>query len=268
MLTDIQQQKRLKVLLIGDSCRDKFHYGHCNRISPEAPVPVLSHKYTDTMGGMALNVYNNLLAYNSVVDVDIVTNEEQITKERFVDLDSGQHIMRLDTGESSKLNQVNLNCSEINSISSYDLVIISDYEKGFITEQAAKVICKFCLLCDIPVFVDSKKRDISCYEGAIVKLNEREEKELECNFPSQHLVVTLGPAGAKWEKKTYPVTRVDVFDVSGAGDTFLSVLAINYVKNNRQLEEAIIKANKAASYVVQKSGTYSLKEKDIEKLCI
>jgi bifunctional ADP-heptose synthase (sugar kinase/adenylyltransferase) len=79
-------------------------------------------------------------------------------------------------------------------------------------------------------------------------------------------VVTRGSIGAEWNNKVFGTRQVQVSDVSGAGDTFLAVLSLQYVRFNRQMETAIIMANKASSYVVQKSGTYSLKEEDIEKL--
>lgn len=263
---DSQQQEYYKILLIGDSCVDKFHYGKCNRLSPEAPVPVLIHSKTEEMGGMVHNVKNNLLGFGSRVSVDVLTNHEQILKERFVEEKSGQHIMRYDSGEDEKVNALDLKEEKINNIAQYDLVIISDYEKGYVTPDVALRLCELCLLYDIPLFVDTKKRDLTCFKGSIVKINETEYKKMSGNFPKQHLIITKGPDGALWDKKIFPTNPAQVVDVSGAGDTFLAVLALEYVRFNRKMETAIILANKAASYVVQKSGTYSLKEKDIEKL--
>lgn len=266
MSKDIQQQKQYKILLIGDSCIDRYHYGTCKRLSPEAPVPVLSHTRTEEMPGMALNVKNNLMAFGSAVEIDVLTNEQSIFKERFVDEKSGQHILRFDLGEEKKLEELNLNQDSVKQIAKYDLVIISDYEKGFISEHVAKEICDLCVLYDIPIFVDTKKKNLTCFKGSIVKINDKESKELTHSFPNQHLIITKGALGAQWQNKIYGTKQVQVSDVSGAGDTFLAVLAFTYVKFNRNIESAIILANKAASYAVQKSGTYSLKEEDIEKL--
>ena len=262
----IQQQNQYKILLIGDSCIDRYHYGNCTRLSPEAPVPILSHRETKEMPGMALNVKKNLLGFGNTVSVDVLTNKQVILKERFVDERSGQHILRFDSGENIKLSPVDLNSEEIKQIAKYDLVIISDYEKGFISEFAAEKICEYCLLYDIPVFADTKKKNLDCFKGAIVKINEKESKELTTKHPPHQLVITKGALGAQWDKKIYSTRGVQVSDVSGAGDTFLAVLALEYVKFNRNMESSIILANKAATYVVQKSGTYSLKEIDVEKL--
>lgn len=266
MSKDIQQRKQYRILLIGDSCTDRYHYGTCSRLSPEAPVPVLSHTRTEEMFGMVLNVENNLLAFGDDVDIDVLTNEQSIFKERFVDEKSGQHILRFDSGEDKKLKELNLKEPELKAIAKYDLVIVSDYEKGFITERVAKEICELCLLYDIPIFVDTKKRDLTCFKGSIVKINEKESKLLKTKHPDHQLVVTRGSIGAEWNNKVFGTRQVQVSDVSGAGDTFLAVLSLQYVRFNRQMETAIIMANKASSYVVQKSGTYSLKEEDVEKL--
>lgn len=261
-----QPQKQYKILLIGDSCTDRYHYGICNRLSPEAPVPVLSHTRTEEMPGMTLNVKSNLLAFGESVDIDVLTNSQEIFKERFVDEKSGQHILRFDSGEDSKVKELDLNAYEIKCIAKYDLVIISDYEKGYISENSAKEICELCLLYDIPIFVDTKKRDLSCFRGSIVKINEKESRQLKTKHPDHQLVITRGSLGAEWNNKIFGTKQVQVSDVSGAGDTFLAVLSLQFIRYNRQMETAIIMANKAASYVVQKSGTYSLKEEDIEKL--
>lgn len=263
-----QQQKQYNILLIGDSCIDRYHYGACKRLSPEAPVPVLSHENTEEMPGMVLNVKNNLLAFAPGVSIDVLTNEERIVKERFVDKRSGQHILRFDSGENKKLSPLSLDLKEIKIIEKYDLVIISDYEKGFVTRDMATRLCEYCSLHDIPIFVDTKKNNLDCFAGSIVKINKKESEELTSIFPANRLVITRGNAGAEWNKNNYPTKSVQVSDVSGAGDTFLAVLAYQYVKLDRNLEKAITLANLAASYVVQKSGTYSLSKGDVDELCL
>jgi len=128
---DILQQNQFKALLIGDSCIDKYHYGICDRISPEAPVPVFQHQYTIENEGMVLNVANNLRSFG--FDVDVWTNEEKIFKERFVDARTKQHLLRSDFGENEKVKSLDL--SKIDDIQNelYDCIIISDYDKGYIS---------------------------------------------------------------------------------------------------------------------------------------
>ena len=84
----------MKVLLIGDSCTDVYVYGDVKRLNPEAPVPILEPKREQTSQGMAWNVFNNLNAFG--VDVDMVTNEETITKTRYIHEASNQQILRVD----------------------------------------------------------------------------------------------------------------------------------------------------------------------------
>ena len=90
----MQQQKQLKVLLIGDSCTDEYVYGTCERLNPEAPVPILKFNRKETTKGMAWNVRENLMSFG--MEVYILTNEEPITKTRYIDEKSNQHILRLD----------------------------------------------------------------------------------------------------------------------------------------------------------------------------
>ena len=89
---DIQQHKQLNVLIIGDSCIDIYHYGTCDRLSLEAPVPVLKHIETKEKSGMAINVKDNFSSLG--VDTSIITNNKQVKKERFVDIKSKNHLLR------------------------------------------------------------------------------------------------------------------------------------------------------------------------------
>ena len=91
---DIQQQKSFKVLLIGDSCIDKYVYGEVKRLNPEAPVPILNYKRTEIRNGMSWNVYNNLKSFG--IDVYMLTNQEKIIKTRYIDEKTNQQILRVD----------------------------------------------------------------------------------------------------------------------------------------------------------------------------
>ena len=87
----------MKILVIGDSCHDVFVYGKCDRICPEAPVPVFTPKETKTNGGMARNVYNNIKSLvNENIEVSLVTNTNLITKTRYVDYKTNQMLLRID----------------------------------------------------------------------------------------------------------------------------------------------------------------------------
>ena len=128
-IPDTQQQTPFKVLLIGDSGTDEYKIGTIDRLSPEAPVPVVKLLETQTVPGMASNV--NLNLKNLGLDTYFIHNSEQIVKTRFIDQRSGQHIMRLDVEPEI----VPWSKNSIESIDSFDAIVISDYCKGFLTYE-------------------------------------------------------------------------------------------------------------------------------------
>ncbi len=85
----------MKILVIGDSCKDVFIYGKANRLCPEAPVPVFIPQRKTETGGMAANVYENIESLG--VEVDLVTNSEVITKTRYVEEKTDHQIIRVDS---------------------------------------------------------------------------------------------------------------------------------------------------------------------------
>ena len=133
-----QPQRHLKVLIVGDSCVDVYHYGICTRLSPEAPVPVFKLSHTEKKEGMALNVAQNLRAFG--VEVEVITNPESITKERFIDLHTKSHLLRVDTGESQRLAPLSSRVIEEIDFSLYDAIAIVDYNKGFLNKAAASAL--------------------------------------------------------------------------------------------------------------------------------
>ena len=120
----IQQAKSLKILVVGDSCTDHFVYGSCERLSPEAPIPILKHSYTKEMPGMAANVLENIRAFTT--NTDIVTQTNNIIKTRYIDERSNQHILRFDSGSYIQATD-KLTASALTVIcDSYDYLLISD----------------------------------------------------------------------------------------------------------------------------------------------
>ena len=227
------QQKQFKVLLIGDSCIDEYVYGICERLNPEAPVPILRETRVETQKGMAWNVRENLMSFG--MEVYILTQEEQIVKRRFIDERYNQQILRVDVEKDSKPLDYDLPQEY------FDALVISDYDKGFITSSRIFDLAeKF----DGPVFIDSKKRHLPV-EHAFIKINEEEYSKL--SYKSENLIVTRGSKGADYQGKNYPAVGVSVFDVCGAGDTFLSALVYFYLLYGK-IDKAIPYANKAASY--------------------
>ena len=253
----------LKVLVAGDSCIDKFVYGTCDRLSPEAPVPVLKHITTREMPGMAGNVVRNVKAFSSTVE--LLTQESHITKVRYVDSKSNQHIMRFDTDpdQNRQHDIFSAGCKHAKDAitGNYDIVILSDYNKGFLHRNHIR---SFTSRMTQPVYVDSKKPDISCFKNSIIKLNEKEFNLSGHTIDTTStLLKTLGSRGSSCNGQIYPSNSVEVFDVSGAGDTFLASFAIYHGVTN-DIPAAIKFANKCASIVVQHKGTYSIKPSDLQ----
>ena len=241
----------MKVLLIGDSCIDKYVYGDAKRLSPEAPVPVLDYIKTDSTEGMAYNVFNNLNAFG--IEVHLLTNEEEIVKTRYIDEKANQQILRVD--EESEIKP--FDNEEVDS--DYDALVISDYNKGFITQEKLFEISSTFVG---PVFIDTKKTCVP--ENAFIKVNESEFKKIT-HFIPDNMIITRGGEGTEYQGKLYPAEKVKVFDVVGAGDTFLAALTYGYLKYGT-IDKAIPLANKAAAIAVSHTGTYVLKEKDVKTL--
>ena len=111
--------------------------------------------------------------------------------------------------------------------------------------------------------------DLSIFTNCIIKINEVEYSSLLNKGESNDIIVTLGERGVQWNNNVFPTTKVEVFDVSGAGDTFLAALVYGFLKSS-SLERALKFANKCASVVVQKSGTYAITAEDLVKndICI
>lgn len=240
----------MKILVIGDSCNDIFVYGKCERLCPEAPVPVFVPIKTKKNGGMALNVYENLKSLG--VDVDIITNKEKMDKTRYVDGKSNQIIVRVDTNQSKFSKIKNLDKIDF---SIYDAVIISDYNKGFLEYDDIKFICNNHEM----VFVDTKKIVNDFFENVfILKLNEHEyEYSIKNNNYldklRDKLIITLGARGCEYKNKIYDVEKVEIKDLSGAGDTFLSALVYKYILTNN-INQSIRFANQCSTLIVQQKG--------------
>ncbi len=241
----IQPQTLYKVLLIGDSCTDRYNIGTVDRLSPEAPVPVVKIVESYDVSGMAANVHDNLINLNCWVA--FITNQENITKTRYIDQRSGQHLLRVDDEPAIEPWHGFVGTP----LDSFDAVVISDYNKGFLTYEHIEYIIHNS---NGPVFIDTKKTDLKRFQGAYVKINSL-ENSLATSVPDD-LIVTLGKYGARYKKQTYPAPTIEVSDVCGAGDTFLASLAYQYLLT-KDIEKAIMFANIAASITVQHRGNYA-----------
>ena len=249
-----QQQKKFTILLIGDSCTDSYQYGVVDRLSPEAPVPVFQPRWEEGRPGMAGNVYENLI--NLGCSVDFETNSEKIVKTRYIDIRSRQHLMRVDRDVVLKPWVNNKK-----SLTRYDAIVISDYDRGFVTSEAVRQLREQYTG---PIFIDTKKRDLAQFSGCIVKINELEYSR--STSKCDNLIVTQGDRGAHYYDRglvtEYPAQRVEVADVCGAGDTFLAALAFEYLRRGNYWL-AIEFAIRASAVTVQHTGVYAPELKEI-----
>lgn len=243
-----------KILVIGESCKDIFVYCKAERLAPDLPIPVLSVIEHTENPGMAKNTERNIKAIYK--NCDIITNPEwdKVTKTRYMHKDSNHPFIRIDTDHHISRVQV----SEI-PLEEYDIVAISDYDKGFLTEDDIKYICEN----HDNVFIDTKKiLGDWANKAKFIKINNYEyERSKHSISPilEDKLIYTKGDTGAIFMGKIYPVNKVEVKDVSGAGDSFFAALVVNYAETG-DIEKAIRFANKCASEVVQHKGVSVIKK--------
>jgi bifunctional ADP-heptose synthase (sugar kinase/adenylyltransferase) len=245
----------MKVLVIGEKCFDIFVYGDVNRLSPEAPIPVLIPKNIVTGDGMGKNVVNNLIALSKDDDYEIgfIHQEKAIAKTRFVEEKSNYPFLRVDEGEDN-IDRIEFTDEIVEEISSMDAVIVSDYDKGFLKHEDLLRISEYAKFC----VLDTKKKlsedIIRTYD--FVKLNESEFKNnyTENEELLEKIIVTLGQKGARHKNTAYPpYSPKETVDVSGAGDTFIAAFTKKYLEV-KDAGIAITFANKMAGIVVQKRG--------------
>ena len=234
----------MKILLVGDNGIDQYQYGTVERISPEAPVPIINYTHTVTKPGMAANVLDNLTKLGC--EVEFIHGIRTCTKTRIIDSKSKQHLVRIDQDELSKPVKINYA-----TIDQYDAIVVSDYNKGSVEYETVENLRKNYTG---PIFVDTKKTDLARFEGCYIKINEKEYNDAK-TFPTE-LIVTLGRNGVRYKEHAISTPQVEAFDVCGAGDTFLSALAFEYVIT-KDILKAINFAVKAASVTIQHVGVYS-----------
>ncbi len=294
-----EQFHHLNVLIVGDVMLDRYWFGEVERISPEAPVPVLAVTTKESRAGGAANVANNVAALGakakllSVVGddatgvelkelvtsfgADVFFQKDQTiqTTEKLRMIAQNQQLLRADF-EKMPADEVLSQCMRDyeSQLPSADVVILSDYGKGGLRHVSDMI--QLARSANVPVVVDPKGSDFSRYRGAsLITPNAKEfmavvgevrdDAELEAKAFSlrdslelEALLVTRSEKGMSLfvdDKHIHsPAKAREVFDVSGAGDTVISTIALALVSdmNNQQ---RLAFANAAASVVVAKVGT-------------
>ena len=252
----------MKVLVFGDVIIDKYIYGTSERISPEAPVPVVKYqREVETLGGAGL-VYENLKSLG--VDVTLLQTEQPRSIKTRVICD-GHYITRIDDDKVADGTAVLSNVLR-SDFSEYDYVILSDYNKG-VLDESLKIIehlNKF----NCKIIVDPKEH-ANQYKGAwLVKPNNVEFIKFGFNNWQGNIITTNAGDNvvANIDNVVYdiPVDAVEVNDVTGAGDCFLAAFVYGLTKEY-DYEKCLQLAVKGSTEAVTHVGTYTLNVSDIEE---
>lgn len=257
-----------RILVIGESCVDRFVYCRADRLAPDVPVPVLTEQRTVQNDGMAMNLWHNLKALGAEVDISTHDNWRDVTKTRYVEPTSNHMFIRVDSSEPIPAATFPLTPEAFAArLSQYDIVAISDYHKGFLCYDDITRI----LDAHPRVFVDTKKPLTMAFAKALfLKINTPEyhasKQFLDANPEFYNrLIVTAGAAGCYFRHEIFPTKEVAVRDVSGAGDTFFAGLITAYAET-RDIRRAIWYANLCASHVVQRPGVTVVDPLDVDEL--
>jgi D-beta-D-heptose 7-phosphate kinase/D-beta-D-heptose 1-phosphate adenosyltransferase len=244
-----------KVLVIGESCTDIFIYGTSERKSPEGKGPVFIPTYEKYGVGMAANTTNNLSAMG--IDVDMFSDNGNIIKTRYVNEDTNELYLRVD--ENDSVNRININ--DLPDLTQYSAIIISDYCKGFLTEEDINTIASMHNL----VIADTKKKlGDWCANLKFIKVNRAEwefSKDVirDNEWLFDKIICTLDKTGTAYKHTTYPVIPIENADVSGAGDTFVAGFTAKYLDSN-DVGESIKWGNYCAGEVVKEKGVSVFKK--------
>ncbi|MCE1175631.1 MAG: D-glycero-beta-D-manno-heptose-7-phosphate kinase [Burkholderiales bacterium] len=298
------KSKHPRILVIGDLMIDHYLWGNCNRISPEAPVQVVAVNKENSVLGGAGNVVNNLKQLGAVVDIMSVVGQDEQAQELTHMLEQAgigsiqliqqagrttskksrviaahQQVLRFDkesTAEISAPAQTELLAKFSAHIDFVDIIVLSDYGKGVLTDFVTREIIRIARSKNKRVLVDPKGNDYSKYTGAyLLTPNKKEASEASkidivdkdsLNQAIQYLkdtcaldvsLITLSEEGIACldqDLQIYPTVARDVFDVTGAGDTVIAALAFA-LGANYSIEQAIVFSNLAAGVVVGKLGS-------------
>lgn len=316
MISFVEKFSDVKVLVIGDVMLDRYWWGSVSRISPEAPVPVVKLEKRTLSAGGAANVAANLQSLGAkpflvglIGDDDgarelcDVLEEINVSSKHLVKFSKRpttvktrivahhQHVVRIDDENITPLNQDETSHIKehiLSLLSSTDVLLLSDYAKGALSQEVLKEIIETARAKNIPVLVDPKGRDYTRYEGATLLTPNRKEalyasgldvnephdineigKELLANLRIDSLLITLGEDGMALfqqdEEPFYlPAIAREVYDVTGAGDTVIATLGLA-IGAGTGIKNAVVLANIAAGLAVEKVGTVAVTNEQLKQ---
>ncbi len=311
LLEIISNFKKVRMAVIGDLMIDDYIIGNVERISPEAPVPVVSVKEERFVLGGAGNVINNLSTLGvktycyGVIGDDIdgdrlkkslkllgvntdglIRSEDRPTIVKRRILGGNQQLLRIDWEDPTNINEI-LEETILNNlrknIENIDAIILSDYDKGVLTERVAKEAIKLARKYGKIITVDPKPSNIMNYIKAS-SMTPNKKEALECaklpkgtdidvvgttireKLQLDNLLLTRSEEGVSLYDENgvsnIPTFAKEVYDVTGAGDTVISVYTLAKATGATWTEAARI-ANTAAGVVVGKIGTSTVTKEEI-----
>ncbi len=310
----IRVDNKPNILVIGDLMIDEYLWGSCERISPEAPVQVVDIKKETKVLGGAGNVINNLVSLGAEVSVMSVIGDDEVGHDLKHMLDeqgvksflieqkgrktsrktrlmaSHSQVVRYDKESKNNISQDSvqkLYAKLQEKINIYDTILLSDYDKGVLTEDLIKKVISYANKYGKKVLVDPKGTDYSRYEGAYLLTPNKKEAELASNIVIENddrlkdvlvklkndaslsvSVVTLSENGIAIlddDKVTVkPTVAREVYDVTGAGDTVLASLGFS-LSLGYDIYTSVEFANLAAGVVVGKLGSATVTMDEIEE---
>lgn len=314
LATNIDGLQQARVLCVGDLVLDSFVYGHVERISPEAPIPVLAIAQEETMLGGAGNVVRNIRAlgaesgFIAVVGDDkigmelmrmvgseprvqpyILTERGRLSSHKTRYIAGNQQLLRADkeTKEPVKHSTIDHILTLLEEETPhYDVVVLSDYGKGTLTDEVIKKAIDVAAIHKKPVIIDPKSRDFSRYKGAFLitpNINELSAataseiktdaqivtaaRQLMQAHEIANLLVTRSKDGMTLVTESdvvhIPAQAREIYDVSGAGDTVVATVS-TALAAGYPLPQAATLANIAAGIAVGKLGTAVVYQTDLK----
>lgn len=314
-MKNLNEIETKNILVVGDVMLDTYFTGDVKRISPEAPVPVFQKKSARSVLGGAANVVSNLIAAEQKVSIMTLVGNDQngdklktIFRKQGVDTSfiltlsrtttektrflaaNNQQVLRLDVEDTSPIDyDESQRLLELldQQIDRFDLILLSDYLKGFLTYDLTQGVLQRAKAKNIPAIVDVKDSNIGKYQDAyLLKPNLKELQDLtgitaindeDIIAASRKLMETchtnyvLTTCGARGMVLVGDTTShfiesagKEVFDVTGAGDTTIAYLAA-CMANGFEMNDAVDIANYAAGIQVSKVGTSSVYWKEVRE---
>ncbi len=316
LFTLIDKFQDAKIFVIGDIILDEYLWGTANRLSPEAPVPILEVKNKTYLPGGAANVANNIASLGAkvylcgVVGSDLyskllldILNKNQIDHQYVITDESrpttvktrliaqnNRYLARVDVEVDSTLSDaLSKKIYEYleSVIDELDLIILSDYIKGVLSQSLIKNIVKLANRHDKMILMDPKGQDFSKYSGvdilvpnmdeALIATKSSSEKplkeiaaELRRVCLADKVIITLSDEGVYYfdgiDEISLKSYSTDVYDATGAGDTFVATLGLGLVVGGFDYEKALMLANYAAALAVRKVGTFAIKPAQLKEI--